>query len=205
MVATNLLLLSLTNLHWSGAANLLGYRVAPLKVFRLLGVYVFCFAAPLGVLKALLVRDLLLPNLLHRAALGFGDVFAVVALHHLRLLPLNNRAILYRCFCALFAWGRHFLRLDLNRSANWVIAPRPCMPGRSFVAFLRWAFLAVLVVLVAVALLIHRGADVAGAAQLPPGNHRWWPWYLGAFLLVRCAAFRDVGLILHSVLNIDTS
>ena len=79
------------------------------------------------------------------------------------------------------------------------------MLGRSFVAFLCWAFLAVLVVLVAVALLIHRGADVAGAAQLLPGDHRWWPWHFGAFLLVRCAAFRDVVLLQHSVLNIETS
>ena len=57
MVATNLLLHSLTNLHWSGAANLLGYRVALLKVFRLLEVYMFCFAAPLGVLKALVNNE----------------------------------------------------------------------------------------------------------------------------------------------------
>ena len=108
----------------------------------------------------------------------------------------------------MLAWGRHFLHVDLNRFAIWVIAPRLRMLGRSYDAFLRWAFLA-LVVVVAVAwhtlLLIHRGADVAGAAQLLPGNHRWWPWYLGAFHLVRCAAFRDIVMPLVSVLNIETS
>ena len=112
----------------------------------------------------------------------------------------------------MLAWGRHFLRVDRNIFASWVIparALRPRMLGRSFVAFLPWAFLA-LVVVVALAwhtllLLIHRGADVAGAAHLLLGDHRWWPWHLGAFLLVHCAAFRDVVLLHHSVLNIDTS
>merc|ERR1712172_407853 len=88
------------------------------------------------------------------------------------------------------------------------------MLGRSYVAFLRWAFLAVLVqvvqvvqvVFIAVAwhtLLIHRGADVAGAAQLLLGDHRWWPWHLGAFLLVHCDAFRGVVLLHHSVIVPD--
>jgi len=111
----------------------------------------------------------------------------------------------------MLVWGRHFLRVDLNRFASWVIparALRPRMLGRSFVAFLPWAFLA-LVVVVALAwhtlLLIHRGADVAGAAQLLLGDHRWWPWHLGAFLLVHCAAFLDGDILHHSVLNIDTS
>jgi len=112
----------------------------------------------------------------------------------------------------MFAWGRHFLRVDRNIFASWVIparALRPRMLGRSFVAFLPWAFLA-LVVVVALAwhtllLLIHRGADVAGAAHLLLGDHRWWPWHLGAFLLVRCAAFLDGDILHHSVLNIDTS
>merc|ERR1712001_476068 len=80
------------------------------------------------------------------------------------------------------------------------------MLGRSFVAFLRWAFLA-LVVVIAFAwhtlLLIHRGADVAGAAQFLLGDHRWWPWHWEAFLLVRCFAFRDVVLLHHSVIVPD--
>ena len=82
------------------------------------------------------------------------------------------------------------------------------MLGRSFVAFLCWAFLAVLVVLVAVAwrtLLIHGGADVAGATQLLPGDYRWWPWHLEALLHLVLPAFRDVVLLHHSVLNIETS
>ena len=54
---TNLLLLSLTNLHWPGAANLPGYFVASLNGVRLLEVYVFCFAAALGVLKALVNNE----------------------------------------------------------------------------------------------------------------------------------------------------
>ena len=44
------------------------------------------------------------------------------------------------------------------------------MLDRPFVAFHHWAFLAD-VVLVAVALLKHRGADVACAPQLRPGDH----------------------------------
>ena len=93
MVATNLNMLSLTNLLGLFAANLPGYRVAYVNNgFRLLEVYVFCFAAALGAHKALVVDDRLLPSLRHRAALGSGDVVAVLALHHLRLLPLNNFA-----------------------------------------------------------------------------------------------------------------
>ena len=208
MFATNQLWSSLTNLLWLFAANLPGYRVAFQHGFRLLEVYVFFFAAALGAHKALVVDDRLLPSLRHRAALGSGDVVAVLALHHLRLLALNNLAILYRSLYAMLAWGRHFLHVDRNRFAIWVIAPRLRMLGRSYDAFLRWAFLA-LVVVVAVAwhtlLLIHRGADVAGAAQFLLGDHRWWPWHLGAFLPVRCAAFLDGDILHHSVLNIDTS
>lgn len=109
----------------------------------------------------------------------------------------------------MLVWGRHFLHVDRNIFASWVLparALRPRMLGRSFVAFLRWAFLA-LVVVVAFAwhtlLLIHRGADVAGAAQFLLGDHRWWPWHWEAFLLVRCFAFRDVVLLHHSVIVPD--
>jgi len=92
MFATNQLWPSLTNLLWLFAANLPGYRVACQLGFRLLEVDVFFFAAVLGAHKALVVDDRLLPSLRHRAALGSGDVVAVLALHHLRLLPLNNFA-----------------------------------------------------------------------------------------------------------------
>jgi len=89
-------MLSLTNLLGLFAANLPGYRVAGHKHFRLLEVYVFCFAAALGAHKALVVDDRLLPSLRHRAALGFGDVVALRALHHLRPLPLNIFAEIHR-------------------------------------------------------------------------------------------------------------
>jgi len=88
-------MLSLTNLLGLVAANLPDYRVAVHNNIEL-EVYVFFFAAALGFHKALVVDDRLLPNLLHRAALGFGDMVAVLALHHLRLLPLDNLAKLYR-------------------------------------------------------------------------------------------------------------
>jgi len=92
MFATNQLWSSLTNLLGLFAANLPGYRVACFHGFRLMEVDVFFFAAVLGAHKALAVDDRLLPSLRHRAALGSGDVVAVLALHHLRLLPLNNFA-----------------------------------------------------------------------------------------------------------------
>ena len=97
MFATNQLWSSLTNLLWLFAANLPGYFVASQIGFHLLEVYVFCFAAVLGAHKALVVDDRVLPSLRHRAALGSGDVFAVLALHHLRHLPLNIFAELHRC------------------------------------------------------------------------------------------------------------
>ena len=72
-------------------------------------------------------------------------------------------------------------------------------------AFLRRAFLAD-VVLVAVALLHHRGADVAGASQLLPGGH---PivlakrFHQGTLLLVGCTTLCGVVLFHHSVLSIE--
>ena len=90
MATANLDLDSLANLHWLEAAILLGYRVASLKGFLLRNFVIRnCFADSLGVLKALLVRDLLLPSLRHRDTFGLGDVVALLPLHHHRLIPLN--------------------------------------------------------------------------------------------------------------------
>ena len=170
MAATDLSLDSLTNPLRLVAANLLRHSLALLVGVRLGDVLVDSLAALVGVLKALLVDDLLLLDLLHLDAALSGDVVAVLPLHHLRLLLLNNRAILCRFFYAMFVRVRFIFRVDINRFARWVVAPRPGMLDRAFVAFHHWAFLAD-VVLVAVALLKHRGADVAGAPQLRPGDH----------------------------------
>ena len=90
MATANLDLDSLANLHWLEAAILLGHSGTTLKGFRLRNFVIRnCFADSLGVLKALLVRDLLLPSLRHCDTFGLGDVVALLPLHHHRLIPLN--------------------------------------------------------------------------------------------------------------------
>ena len=123
MAATNLSLDGLTNPLWLEAANLFGHSLALLKVFRLRDVYVDSLAAIFGLLKALLIDDLLLLSLLNLDAVLRGDVVAVLPLHHLRLLLLNNRAILCRFFYAMFVRVRFIFRVDIDRFADFVVAP----------------------------------------------------------------------------------
>ena len=163
MPAAHLSFDNLTNPLWLVATNLFGDGITLLIVDRFGDVLVDSLAPLVRVLRALLVDNLLLPDLRHLLAVGGGDVVAVLHRHHLRLVLLYNLAILCWLFHAMFACvaSLGFL-VNLNGFAYFVVAPRPGILGLSSVTFHLGTFLAD-AVLVAVALLKHRGAYVAGA------------------------------------------
>ena len=164
MSATNLGLDSLAHPLWLVTANLLGDSIAILDIDRFVDVLMHYLTTLIGDLSALLEDDLLLPDLLHLDALFRGYVVAVLHRHHLRPVLFNNLAILCWLFYAMLPCvaSRGF-RVDLNGFALFVVTPRPGVLGLSSVTFHLRTFLAD-VVLVAVALLKHRGADVASAS-----------------------------------------
>ena len=164
MTAAHLSFDNLTNPLWLVATNLLCDGLTILNFDRFGDVLVDSLAALLRVLRALLVDDLLLLDLLHLDAFGRRDVVAVLHRDHLCPVLFNNLAILCWLFYAMLPCvaSRGF-RVDLNGLALFVVTPRPGVLGLSSVTFHLRTFLAD-VVLVAVALLKHRGADVASAS-----------------------------------------
>ena len=191
------------------ATNLLCDGLTLLKVDWFGDVLVDSLAPLLRVLGALLVDDLLLPDLLHRDAVGRRDVVAVLHRHHLCLLLLNILTILGGFFHTMFPCvGSLGFRVDHFGLALFVFAPRPGVLDRSSVTFLLRAFFAD-VVLVAIALLKHRRADFAGALQLLPGGHTTLPAFhifdKGTFRLIGCTALWGAILLHHSVLNVENS